>query len=62
MTYKVQIDDEVREATAEEAAAIEAQHAANAQIEAAEAAKAAVRQAILDKLGLTVDEATALFG
>ena len=40
-------------------ATIEAQQ--QAQIEAAEA-RAAARQAVLDKLGLTADEAAALFG
>lgn len=61
-TYKIQIDDLVRNATADEAAQIEAAHAeAQAQAEAIEA-KAAARQAVLDKLGLTADEAAALFG
>ena len=61
-TYKIQIDDEVRNATADEAAQIEILQAeVEAQAEAAEA-KAAARQAVLDKLGLTVDEAAALFG
>jgi hypothetical protein len=46
-TYKIQIDDLVRNATADEAA---------------QEAKAAARQAVLDKLGLTADEAAALFG
>jgi len=62
MTYKIQIDDLVRDATAEEAAIIEAGHAeAEAQAEA-EAAKDAKRIAVLNKLGLTADEAAALFG
>jgi hypothetical protein len=61
-TYKIQIDDLVRNATADEAAQIEtAQAKAQAQAEAAEA-KAAARQAVLDKLGLTADEAAALLG
>ena len=61
-TYKIQIDDLVRNATADEAAAIEAQRAeAEAQAEA-QAAKLAARQAVLDKLGLTEDEAAALLG
>jgi len=64
MTYKVQIDDLVREATADEAAQIEATHAeAEARAEAAEA-KTAAKQNALDKLGalgLTADEAAALF-
>ena len=61
MTYKIQIDDEVRNATSDEAAVIDAQHAeAEARLEA-EAAKIAARQAVLDKIGLTADEAAALF-
>ena len=62
MTYKIQIDDKVRNATADETAAIDAAHA-EAETEAeAQIAKAAARQAILDKLGLTADEAAALLG
>jgi hypothetical protein len=62
MTYKIQIDDLVRNATADEAAAIDAAQAeAKAQTEA-QAAKLAARQAVLDKLGLTADEAAALLG
>ena len=62
MTYKIQIDDLVRNATADEAAAIDAARAeAEARAEA-QAAKQAARQAVLDKLGLTADEAAALLG
>jgi hypothetical protein len=61
-TYKIQIDDLVRNATADEAAQIEAAHAAAAAEAEAVEAKAAARQAVLDKLGLTADEAAALFG
>ena len=61
-TYKVQIDDVVRDATSAEVAKIEAQRAeAQAEAEAAET-KAAARQAVLNKLGLTADEAAALLG
>ena len=61
-TYKIQINDEVRNATADEAAQIETAHAeAKAQAEA-QTVKAAARQAVLDKLGLTADEAAALLG
>ena len=61
-TYKIQIDDEVRNATADEAAQIDAQRN-EAQTKAeTDAAKAAARQAVLDKLGLTADEAAALLG
>jgi hypothetical protein len=61
-TYKVQIGDVVRDATPAEVAQIEATHAeAQARAEALEA-KAVARQAVLDKLGLTADEAAALLG
>jgi hypothetical protein len=62
MPYKIQIDDEVRNATADEAAMIDAQRAEAAAQAEAQAAKIAARQAVLDKLGLTADEAAALFG
>jgi len=62
MTYKIQIDDLVRDATADEAAAIDAQRAAAEAAAEAQIAKVAARQAVLDKLGLTADEAAALFG
>jgi ribosomal protein L9 len=62
MTYKIQIDDLVRDATPAEVAQIEARQAEEkAQAKAAKA-KAAARQAVLDKLGLTADEAAALLG
>ena len=61
-TYKIQIDDEVRNATADEAAQIDAQRVAAAAEAAALEAKVVARQAVLDKLGLTADEAAALFG
>ena len=62
MTYKIQIDNIVRDATDEEAAIIDAQQAEK-QAEADEhAVKSAARQAVLDKLGLTSDEAAALLG
>ena len=55
-----------REMTADEAAEykawqVVAKAETQAEAEAAEA-KAAARQAVLDKLGLTADEAAALFG
>jgi hypothetical protein len=62
MTYKIQIDDLVRNATADEAAAIDAAQAeAEAQAEA-QAVKAEAKASALAKLGLTADEAAALFG
>jgi hypothetical protein len=63
MTYKVQIDDEVRDATAEEIAQIEASRAEDlahqAKIDAKAVAKAAA-QAKLAALGLTVEDLQAL--
>ena len=65
MTYKIQIDDEVRNATADEAARIDATRAdvaaQAAAIEAAAAAKVSAR-AKLKALGLTDDEIAALVG
>ena len=61
-TYKIQIDDVVRDATSAEVAQIEARHAeAQARAEALEA-KQVARQAVLDRLGLTEQEAQLLLG
>ena len=58
----IQIGDEVREMNEQELAQHKLDIAAEqAQAEAA-AAKAAARQTVLDKLGLTQDEAQALLG
>ena len=62
MTYKIQIDDLVRDATEDEAAAIDAAQAETEAKAEAQSAKFAARQAVLDKLGLTADEAAALLG
>jgi len=65
MTYKVQIDDEVRDATPLEAAAIDAAHAeheAQAQAAADKAAATASGRTKLAALGLTDDEINALLG
>ena len=62
MTHKIQINDEIREATPEEAAAIEAEWAMSLQIQADLEAKAALKATVLAKLGLTADEAAALIG
>jgi hypothetical protein len=62
MTYKIQIDDEIREANADETAAIDAQKAeAKAQAKA-EVDKATAKAALLNKLGITADEAALLLG
>ena len=59
---KIQIGDTVREMTTEEYAQWQTDNEElQTQIQAKET-KAAIRQAVLDKLGLTVDEAAALFG
>lgn len=65
MTYKVQIDNVVREATETEAAAIEAaQNDAAQQLEAARAAEQNRQNALakLEALGLTPAEVAALVG
>ena len=65
MTYKVQIDDLVRDATPAEVAAIEAAQAeaeAQAQTAADKAAAAASARAKLASLGLTDTEIAALVG
>ncbi len=62
MTYKVQIDDLVRDATPAEVAQIEARIAQEqARIEA-QTARAVARQALLTRLGLTEQEAQLLLG
>jgi hypothetical protein len=65
MTYKIQIDDLVRDATSEEAEAIEAnkvQALAKEEAEAAKAAAAASAVAKLEAIGLTAEEIAALRG
>jgi hypothetical protein len=62
MAYLVQVDDEVRSATAEEAAAIEALAERNASEEAALVVKAAAKASLLERLGITADEAALLLG
>jgi hypothetical protein len=62
MAYIIQINDEVREATAEETAVIDAQRD-YAKAQAKIKADAAIaRQAVLDRLGITADEAALLLG
>ncbi len=53
---------EVRNMTSEEVAAIEADAAAAAEKKAAKEAQAATKLAVLEKLGLTAEEVTALLG
>ena len=65
MAYKIQIDELVRDATPDEAAAIDAAHAVTAAQEQAAADAAAARasaHAKLAELGLTPNEIAALVG
>ena len=58
----VQIGDQQREMTDAEYAQWQSDKAEAEAYAAAQAAKAAARQGVLDKLGLTKDEAAALLG
>jgi hypothetical protein len=60
MTYKIQIDDEVRNATADEIAKIEAHQAEVEAIKAEAEAKAQAKAELLKRLGITADEAKLL--
>ena len=65
MAHKIQINDIVRDATPDEAAAIDVAHAAAAAAEQAAVDAAATRASALAKLadlGLTPDEIAALVG
>ena len=55
-------DEVVRDATADEIAQINANELEATNIKAEAEAKATARQAILDRLGLTADEAKLLLG
>lgn len=60
MTYQIQIDDVVRDATPEEIAAIEASQAEAAAKVEAEAQKAAAKAVLLERLGITAEDAVLL--
>lgn len=60
MTYKIQIDDLVRDATPEEVAAIEARQAEAIEKTEAETAKTQAKAALFERLGITEDEAKLL--
>lgn len=60
MTYKVQIDDLVREATADEIAEIKANEKAALANAKTETDKAAAKAALIDRLGITAEEAALL--
>ena len=60
MTYKIQIDDEVRDATPEEIADIENTKAAKDEQEFLAAQRAVEKADLLTRLGITADEAALL--
>jgi hypothetical protein len=60
MTYKIQIDDLVRDATSQEIAEIEKAKAATNEQEFLAAQRAVDKAALLDRLGITADEAALL--
>ena len=61
MTYKIQIDDEIRDATSDEVKAIDARVAEVDEVEAA-VSKAQAKAAIAERLGLTEAELAILLG
>ena len=60
MTYKIQIDDLVRDATPKEIAEIEKVQAQKAEKDFLLAQRAVDKAALLDRLGITADEAALL--
>ena len=60
MTYKIQIDDLVRDATTKEIEAIQAREAEAIAKAEAEAERAAAKAALLERLGITGEEAALL--
>ena len=62
MTYFIQVDDEVREANEAEAKMIADAHAETQQRNADLQAKAVAKVALLEKLGISEDEARLLLG
>ena len=62
MTYKIQIDDLVRDATPDEIKAIEAREASVIDEVQIEAVKAEAKAALFERLGMTAEEAALLLG
>ena len=62
MTHKIQIDDEVRDATPEEVAQIESAQAAVVAQAKTDAEKATAKAALLERLGISADESALLLG
>jgi hypothetical protein len=61
-TLKIQIGDLVRDMTEDEIAQVNADKAAYALEQKAKADKATAKAALLDRLGITADEAALLLG
>jgi hypothetical protein len=61
MKYKIAVDDVVRDATPEEIANLEALKAESDQRKADFEAKAIAKAALLERLGITEEEAALLF-
>jgi hypothetical protein len=62
MKLQINIDGVVRDMTAEEIAQYELDQMETAKLKAADQAKAAARVALLERLGLTAEEAAILLG
>jgi hypothetical protein len=62
MTYQIQIDDEVRNATPEEVKAIKAREANFVDEVELAATKALAKSALCERLGITAEEAALLLG
>jgi hypothetical protein len=60
MTYLIQVDEDVREATAAEIAVIETLQTEQLNAKNADAEKAQAKEAIIAKLGITAEEAQIL--
>tara|TARA_R110000823_G_C15754845_1_gene482323 strand:- start:15 stop:203 length:189 start_codon:yes stop_codon:yes gene_type:complete len=60
MTHKIQIDDLIRDATADEIAAIEARQTEKIAQDQALADKVAAKTALLKRLGISAEEAALL--
>ena len=60
MTYKIQIDDELRDATANEIARIETSRAEDLALQAEAEARAQAKAQVLAQLGITEEQAKLL--
>lgn len=62
MTYKIQIDDEIRDATIDEIAVLEAREVNVVDEVELQAQKAAAKADLYARLGITAEEAALLLG